>query len=79
MACSFIYSNFLLNIKQQHGCHSSIVLISSVLMPIICEPLELGACNVGKGQITNIITIVYETYLYFAVVYHCLSKEVRYA
>jgi hypothetical protein len=75
----FIYSNFLLNVKQQHGGHSSIVLRSSVLMPMICEPLDLGASNIGNGQITNIITIVYETYLYFAKVYHCYSKAVRYA
>ena len=73
----FIYSNFLLNVEQQHGGHSSIVLGSSVLMPMICEPLYQGACNIANGQITNIITIVYETYLYFAKVYHCVSKAVR--
>ena len=79
MTFSFICNNFLLNIKQQHGGHSSILLRSSVLMPMICEPIELGACNIGNGQITNIITIVHETYLYFGMVYHCASKAVRYA
>jgi hypothetical protein len=63
MTCSFICSNFLLNIKQQHGDHWSIVLRSSVLMPLICKPLELGACNTGNGQIGNIITIKYKTFL----------------
>jgi len=49
------------------------------LMPIICEPLALGACNFGNGQITNIITSVHETYLHFAMVCRCASKAVRYA
>jgi hypothetical protein len=77
MTCSFIYSNFLLNMKQQCGGHSSIVLRSSVLMPMVCKSLKMGACNIGNGQITNIIKIVYETY--FTMVYHCASKAVRYA
>ena len=58
MACGFIYSNCLLNIKQESGGHSRIVPRSSVLMPMICEPLQLGAYNIGKGQVTNIITIL---------------------